>query len=144
LHDIYPVEAEKQHLAGYMENLEQLGLLTIRPSESDQIYSFKETTVQETAYNLMLFAQRRHLHRAIAEWFERMFSEDLSSHYPALAHHWGLAEDARKAVDYLEKAGQQALEDGSYQEAQDFFNATLAFASQASMPGEESPYGGLS
>ena len=36
----------------------------------------------------MFFAQRRQLHRAVAEWIEQHHHEDIESFYTLLAYHW--------------------------------------------------------
>ena len=74
----------------------------------------------------MLFSQRRQLHRAVAEWYERTYAEDLEPFYPLLAHHWGRAEEPTQAVVYLEKAGENALHMGAYQEAVRFLSDAVA------------------
>ena len=73
--------------------------------EPELAYIFKHATTQEATYNLMLFAQRRQLHRAVAEWYERHECADLSPYYSLLAHHWSRAEQWSKAMEYLEQAG---------------------------------------
>ena len=96
-------------------------------------YVFRDPAVWEAVYNSMLFAQRRHLHRQIAEWYERTYDEDLSPHYATLAHHWRASDEPAKAMDYLEKAGQQALQHGAYQEAEHFFQESLELEAQAAV-----------
>lgn len=137
--DIYPIEADKTHLADHLASLQQLDLISLEASgsqvtEADPVYAFKSIVIQETAYNLMLFAQRRQLHRAVAEWHERNQAGDSPTWYPLLAHHWSKAvEDPQadpalvaKAIDYLEKAGEQAVRDYANQEAVRFFEEALA------------------
>ena len=93
--------------------------------EPELSYLFKHALTQEVAYNLMLFAQRRELHRAVAEWYERTSAEDLSPYYALLAYHWNQAEDVPKAIEYLEKSGEQALRSGASHEAINLFNRAL-------------------
>jgi tetratricopeptide (TPR) repeat protein len=77
------------------------------------------------AYNLLLFSQRRSLHRAIAEWYEEAFGLNAPTHYPALAYHWKQAEVGPKALEYFEKAGLLALHNGAYREAIQFFTQAI-------------------
>jgi tetratricopeptide (TPR) repeat protein len=81
---------------------------------------------QEVAYGLLLSAQRRQLHRAIAEWYELTQAGDLSPLYPLLAYHWARAEEPTKTLAYLELAGEQALRVGAYQEAVDLLTEALS------------------
>jgi class 3 adenylate cyclase/tetratricopeptide (TPR) repeat protein len=129
LRDIYPLEADKEHLSDYLDVLRQLDLTPLDPSQPDLGYTFKHIITQEVAYNLMLFSQRQQLHRAVAEWYERTYADDLSSSYPLLAHHWSKAQVPAKAIGYLEKAGEQALRGYANREAVNFFSQALELAS---------------
>jgi predicted ATPase len=129
LYDVFPVAADKPHLDRHLQTLQRLDL--IFQSGPDPTYTFKNLLTQEAAYNSMLYSQRRQLHRLVAEWYERTFLDDAgaahprASHYATLAHHWRHADDPAKAIDYLEKAGQQALQDGAHQEAERLFEEGL-------------------
>src|SRR4029453_18331286 len=73
-----------------------------------------------------LYGQRRQLHRAVAEWYERSQADDLSVLLsPLLAHHWAGADEPVKTVRYLELAAEQALRAGAYQETVDFLTQAL-------------------
>ncbi len=128
LRDVYPLEPDKGAILDYLEALVKMNLTMLETPEPELAYIFKHVITQEVAYNLMLFAQRRQLHRAIAEWYERAHAEDLAPFYSLLAYHWGRAEDAPKAMDYLEKAGEQALRNGAYQEAIELLSEAMALS----------------
>jgi len=87
----------------------------------------------ETSYGRLLFAQRRQLHRAVAEWYERTYADDLVPYYPFLAQHWSKAEDMAKAIEYLQRVGEQAQQRGDYQEAIRYVNESLALNAQAAV-----------
>jgi class 3 adenylate cyclase len=125
LHDILPPETESRDLHADLQTLEQLELITFDGSAAEPTYAFKSLTIHAAAYNLLLFAQRRQIHRAIAEWYEQHHA-DLLPYYPVLAHHWRNADETAKAIDYLEKAGEQAQRHGAQQDALRFFTESLA------------------
>jgi class 3 adenylate cyclase/CheY-like chemotaxis protein len=135
LRDIYPIEAEKPDVDQHLYALEQLGLVVQHPVESahELAYAFSDSLTQELAYNLLLFAQRRQLHRAVAEWYEHSYADNLGPFYPLLAHHWGRAEDPTKTIAYLERAGEQARQQGAYQEAAHYFHESLALDARMSV-----------
>jgi tetratricopeptide (TPR) repeat protein len=134
LRDVYPVEADKPRLPEHLQMLEKLDLTTLASAEPDLAYLFKHIITQEVVYNLMLFAQRKQLHQAVAEWYEQQHADDLSPFYPLLVHHWSKAENYSKTLDYLEKAGEQALRDYANQEAVTFFEQALELVAQAEAP----------
>ncbi|HEY4691279.1 MAG TPA: adenylate/guanylate cyclase domain-containing protein [Anaerolineae bacterium] len=125
LYDIHPIEADKPHLPDNLATLQRLNLTLLDTPEPDLAYLFKHAITQEVAYNLMLFAQRRQLHRAIAEWYEHAPIDDRSRFDQLLAHHWGLAGEAEKAIGYLERAGHQAAHSGANAEAKALYEQAL-------------------
>src|SRR6185503_9114551 len=91
--------------------------------------------------NIMLFAQRRELHYAVATWYEQVYAEDLSPFYPFLAHDWRRANIIPKAIDYLELAGEQALRNNANEEAVAFFSQALELDREASAASRSEPDG---
>ncbi|MBK9712906.1 MAG: AAA family ATPase [Kouleothrix sp.] len=130
LRDVHPIAADRPRLAEDLDSLDRLDITPLEMPEPELAYIFKHIITQEVAYNLMLFAQRRALHRAVAEWHERSHADDLSPFYGLLAHHWSKAEVIPRALDYLEKAGEQALHTYANQEAVRFFSDALALGDE--------------
>jgi class 3 adenylate cyclase/tetratricopeptide (TPR) repeat protein len=115
--DVHPIEADKPQLAQHVSALERLDLTPLESPEPDLAYIFKHIITQEVAYNLMLFAQRRELHRAVAESYEVAYADQLTPYYPLLAHHWSRAEAWSKTYEYRILAGDAATALYSYAEA---------------------------
>ena len=69
------------------------------------------------AYNAVLLERRRVVHEHAAQAIERLFAERLAEHYNALAYHYSHSGNTVKAIDYLHRAGQQAVERSAYAEA---------------------------
>src|SRR5204863_9713879 len=88
----------------------------------------------------MLEAQQRQLHQKVAQWYDYVHTADLAPHYPLLAHHWAHAGDNVKALDYFEKAGEQALRNHANEEAIGFFHAALRIADE--LPAGQAPVSG--
>jgi class 3 adenylate cyclase/tetratricopeptide (TPR) repeat protein len=125
LRDVHPLQGAAADLADDLAVLERASLTVLDTPGPDPAYLFKHVIIQEAAYNLMLLSQRRQLHRAVAEWYERTHHGDLEPLAPLLAHHWRAAEVPARAIDHLERAGNQALRTGAYQEAVRFFAEAL-------------------
>src|SRR6185369_6580725 len=102
----------------------------------DLSYVFKDAITQEVAYNLMLFSQRRELHRAVAEWYEQTYGDDLSHYYPLLAHHWSKVDERAKTISYLELAGAQARRNYANREAIRFLSEALVLDAQNDQPSD--------
>ncbi|MFN2248233.1 MAG: response regulator [Candidatus Promineifilaceae bacterium] len=114
-------ETARSHGPDLLQNLTEKGVLL----EENGRYHFADTHLREAAYKTMLFAQRRRLHRAAAEWIENAYANDLGPHYQDLAFHWQGAEDIPKTIRYLELAAVHAREEGDLEGALEYFNKTL-------------------
>ncbi len=92
-------------------NLEALAAVGIRRTDTlngDSAYTFHNITTREVAYGTLAFSQRRQLHRAVAQWLEQEYQDHLALYYPALVHHWHLAEDPDRERHYCRLAGAQS------------------------------------
>jgi class 3 adenylate cyclase/tetratricopeptide (TPR) repeat protein len=125
LRDVHPIEDDRPHLVQYLAKLEQLDITPLETPEPELAYIFKHAITQDVAYNLMLFAQRRQLHQAIAEWYEHAPLDDRSSYIQLLAHHWLMADQAEKAIGYLTQAAKQAARVGANAEAKALYLQAL-------------------
>jgi hypothetical protein len=126
LRDIYPIAADRPSLPGQLDSLRRRSLVLPETPEPEVAWIFKHAITRDVAYELMLRAQRRALHRAIAEWYERHHQVELPRFYPLLAYHWSRTDVDAKAVQFQELAGERALLDGAYQEAVLFLAAALS------------------
>jgi class 3 adenylate cyclase/tetratricopeptide (TPR) repeat protein len=128
LEDIHPERVERSSvrpLSEDLENLERVDLIRKENLEPYLTYLFKHALTQDVAYNLLLFSQRRLLHRAVAEFCERTQAGDLPPIYPLLSYHWGKAEVESKALFYTEKAGEESLRNGALREAISFYSDAM-------------------
>jgi predicted ATPase/class 3 adenylate cyclase len=134
LSEIHPVGEDIPHLMQDLNVLSKVDLTPLESPDPDLRYMFKHIITQEVSYNLMLFEQRRQLHQAIGEWFEKNHQEDVANYYPVLAYHWNkVAEGAQadplllsKAIGYLFKAGEQAVQNYANPEASAHLKNALA------------------
>lgn len=138
LADVYPFPEERPQLAEHFAALEALDLTSVVRPAPELECAFKNAITQEVAYGLLAYEQRRQLHRAVAEWFERERPGDLEPLYPYLAHHWRRAAEDRtpdaacleKAVDYFRRAGDAAMAAHVSQEAIGFYGQALQLLAQ--------------
>jgi len=134
LSDIHPVREDLPHLIDDLNVLSRLDLTPLEAPEPDLSYMFKHIITQEVAYNLMLFEQRRKLHQVVGEWFEKNHTGELPNYYPTLAYHWHkVAEGAdadpaviSKAIEYLFRAGEQAVQNYANPEASNHLKQALS------------------
>jgi class 3 adenylate cyclase/tetratricopeptide (TPR) repeat protein len=135
LEAIHPIESDRKSLPDYLNSLTRLSLTLVDDEAPDLAYIFKHALTQEVVYNLMLYSQRRQLHQSLAEWIEQTNVGNLESYYALLAHHWTQAAEitestrnelaVTRALEYLEKAGEQAMQTYANKEAIQFFTQAL-------------------
>ena len=126
----FSLQAMRQ-LAGSHEVLPQLDnlvhqeLLTRSGNAEQRSYAFRHVVVRNAVYELMLYEQRRTLHRAAAAALEQDEQPGVAVSAALLAHHWSLAGDADKTLHYADLAGVHALRLGAFPEAIRFFEQCL-------------------
>jgi class 3 adenylate cyclase/tetratricopeptide (TPR) repeat protein len=128
LRETHPLGDSGEELRRDADSLVRVDLTRLLREDPDDEWIFKHVVTQEAAYALLPFAQRRKLHERVARYIEQRYAENLAPVLPLLAHHWGAANDATRAVDYLERAGEQALHGGSYREAIRFLTQAVELA----------------
>lgn len=126
LRDVHPLQLEERGLRRDLDTLERVDITRLLRPEPELEWIFKHVVTQEAAYALVPFGQRRALHHTVATWIETQRAEDLSPFVPLLAHHWLRAEHYDRAVEYLERAGEEALRSGAYREAIRFLGQAAA------------------
>ena len=89
-----------------------------QPALGDTEYIFKHALTQEVAYNSVLMERRQQLHERTAAALETLYASAVEEHLAELAHHYGRSANPEKAVEYLTRAGQQALKRSAFAEAQ--------------------------
>ncbi len=132
LDGIFPVSDARRELHAYLHELSVLDFTPIRQTEPVASYYFKHAITRDVAYNLMLFAQRRSLHRKLAEWLESRHADDVQW-LPLLTHHWTLADDKVKAVSYGSRSAVQALAAYANPEALAFLDEVETLESQGGL-----------
>jgi predicted ATPase/class 3 adenylate cyclase len=107
----------EDELRRLLAHLQAEEFLYEQPAFPESAYTFKHALTHEVAYNTVLLERRRVLHERAAQAIEGLFAERLPEHYHALAHHYSRSGNTTMALDYLHRAGQQAVERSAYAEA---------------------------
>jgi class 3 adenylate cyclase/tetratricopeptide (TPR) repeat protein len=105
---LHPIGLSEVELADQLDSMCESRLLEhLSEGEADS-YRFHHSIIQNVVHDLLVSDQQRQLHRAAAELLERDGWSQQARASAILAHHWGLAQEDRKAIDYLELAAEQA------------------------------------
>ena len=92
-------------------------------------FRFAHALVRTTLYESLTAARQVNLHRKTAEAIETIHARALDDYVPALAHHWAKASapvaDVTRAVEYAQRAGDQALAGLANDEAAAYYASGL-------------------
>jgi adenylate cyclase len=130
------LEISDRLLRAHLEQLVHRELTLLDAPEPELTYVFKHIVTQEVAYETLLFAQRRQLHRTVAHWYERTFDDHppvagqeleapLAPFYPLLVYHRHQAEDYERERYYARLAGRWAAAHFANAEAAGYFSRAI-------------------
>jgi tetratricopeptide (TPR) repeat protein len=100
-----------------LRRLVEAGLVFQRGAPPTAEYLFKHALVQDTAYSTLLRGPRQALHRRIAEALEQRFPDLVETRPEIVAHHYGEAAIADKAITYWHRAGKLSVAKSAMAEA---------------------------
>jgi class 3 adenylate cyclase/tetratricopeptide (TPR) repeat protein len=107
--------------------LQRKEFLYEQPAFPEVEYSFKHALTQEVAYGMVLQERRKALHERTAQAIEALYGQCLEDHYRDLAYHYSRSGNTQKAVEYLQRAGQQALQHAAHAEVITHLTTALEF-----------------
>jgi predicted ATPase len=119
-----------------LDRLQGAEFIFDRPAFPDVEYVFRHALIRETAYGALLTDARRALHTLAAEAIEAHFSDRLDEHCSELAHHYTCSDNLPKAVDFLVRAGVQAMQRSAYTTAISHLGSALALLPGAAEPAQ--------
>jgi tetratricopeptide (TPR) repeat protein len=108
-----------------LASLQRKEFLYEQPAFPESEYLFKHALTQDVAYSSVLIERRKVLHEQTAQAIERLYHDKLDEHYDELAHHYQRSGNVEKAIEYLQKAGQQAVQRAALREAVGQFTTAL-------------------
>ena len=122
-------EAEQQ-LEGHLAQLQRVDLVREKTRLPELEYMFKHSLTQEAAYNSLLLERRRDFHRKVGEALERLFADRREKYLGLLAHHFEMAGEYTRSVEYLIQAGDQARLTDEHSEAIGYYQRAIALLNE--------------
>ncbi len=127
-------ELDKAGLRSAVERLAEADILFIEGDGPLANYRFKHALIQDAAYESLLKRRRQELHARIAASIEARFPELVEAQPELVAHHFGEARLAEKAIPYWLSAGRLAAARSANMEAIAHLRSGLE-CTQALVPG---------
>ncbi|MEW5957522.1 MAG: adenylate/guanylate cyclase domain-containing protein [Chloroflexota bacterium] len=123
-----PIVNQPEILETALEQLELAGLIEKRTRDPEPEYMFKHFLTHETAYNSLLHQQRKLIHKQIGDYMSRLYWQ-LGEEYAAIvADHYLKSETWPRALRYLHRAAEAAIQSFANKEAVDFYSRALEVA----------------
>jgi class 3 adenylate cyclase/tetratricopeptide (TPR) repeat protein len=118
-------ERVEGEVEGVLRQLQLADFIYEQPTVSGSEFIFKHALTREVAYNSLLADRRKLIHAQTADAIETLYEDSLEDHLSELAHHYSRSANAPKAVDYLRRAGQQAIQRSAHSSAMTYLSAGL-------------------
>ncbi len=128
---------DEQHLLQLIKELISAQLVV---EESAEQFAFRHALTRQAIYADLLVRERKALHRRIAETLERLYASVLDAHLADLAYHFFEASAWEKALEYGQRAGEQAQAMYAPHAAIDQVTRALDAAQRGSIPPPASLY----
>jgi class 3 adenylate cyclase/predicted ATPase len=114
-----------QRVMNLMIELEHSDFIYPQTSAEQTQYAFKHVLTQEVTYQSLVGARRKRLHEAVGRAIETLYVNSLGDHIGELAHHYSRSNNAAKAVEYLGRLGELAIQRSAHTEAVDSLRFAL-------------------
>jgi class 3 adenylate cyclase/tetratricopeptide (TPR) repeat protein len=120
------VAKSEDDLDRMLHDLQLAEFIYEQPAAGDIEYTFKHSLTQEVAYKSVLVERRKLLHERIGSAMEASFPQSIDDHLSQLAYHYGRSSNIEKAIEYLDRASQQAIKRGALKEAELHLKSAIA------------------
>ncbi len=132
------ITGEGPDIAGDLGALERLDMIRAIVPEPDLEYMFKHPLTQEVVYGSLLHRAREVIHDRIGHVMEDLLADRLPEYYERLSFHFRNGRSSDKAVDYLIRSGEKALNRFALDESDGYFQEALQIlAAKAEKSGED-------
>jgi serine phosphatase RsbU (regulator of sigma subunit) len=114
------------NVINHLSTLETAGLVRLAQVTPDLEYLFRHVLVQDAVYASLLKIDQKRLHSEVGEALEWLYPDRLDELAPTLAHHYEIAGDRSRALQYFQRAANAALSSFANKEAETNFRSALA------------------
>lgn len=123
-----PIVGDPDVLEEALQELELAELIEVRRRDPDPEYMFKHVLTYETAYNSLLHQQRKIIHKQIGDYMARLYWQLGEEYAPIVAEHYYKSETWPRALRYLHRAAEAAIQSFANHEAVEYYTLALKVA----------------
>ncbi len=123
-----PIVNNPNILEKALEQLEVADLIEVKTSNPEPEYMFKHVLTYETAYNSLLHQRRQLIHKQIADYMSRLYWQLGEQYAPIVAEHYYKSETWPRALRYMQRAAEAAIQSFANEEAVKYYTRALEVA----------------
>jgi class 3 adenylate cyclase len=116
----------RSDLKDHLENLVAEGYIVLSSDGEDPIYLFRHNLLKDAAYTVLPVRKRKEIHLRVANLFEQIYSQNLSSFYEDVARHYLASDQYEYATKYYKLAGDKAKNLYAIDQAVSFYEQVMA------------------
>ena len=109
--------ADEARLDGMLAELQHSDFIYAQTALDQTVYAFKHVLSQEVTYQSLLTNRRKRLHEFVGRAIESIYAGSLVDHIGELAHHYSRSNCTPKAIEYLGRLGEVAIQRSAHAEA---------------------------
>lgn len=118
-------DVKRDALLDALDEASRSGLIRSAVEYTTARFEFSHELIRQVALSQVSTARHQRMHLDVADAIERIYSGTLEDHFATLAYHYNRGDNGAKAVDYLERAGHQALQRYAYGDAIVHFSSAI-------------------
>jgi class 3 adenylate cyclase/tetratricopeptide (TPR) repeat protein len=119
------VEKPWDDLAQALRNLQLAEFIYEHPAAGDVGYFFKHALTQQVAHESLLLERRKDLHEHVGAAIEKLYGDSIEQHAARLANHYRQSRNVDKAVEFLQRAAEQAAAQSAVVEAESLYHDAI-------------------
>ncbi len=123
-----PIVGDAKVLENALEQLEVADLIEVKTRDPEPEYIFKHVLTYETAYNSLLHQRRQLIHKQIGDYMSRLYWQLGEQYAPIVAEHYYKSETWPRALRYLTRAAEAAIQSFANEEAVKYYTRALQVA----------------
>ncbi len=117
--------ADRARLDRMLVELQHSDFIYPQTAQDQTNYAFKHVLTQEVTYQSLLSNRRKRLHETVGRAIETVYAVSLGDHIGELAHHYSRSNATSKAVEYLGRLAEVAIQRSAHAEAADSVRAAM-------------------
>jgi len=102
-------ERLRQNLA-YIVQQNIIRITSEKNSPDEEKFSFTHSIIRDAVYNSLLKKEQKEYHQKVGYVMEKIYSLTIEEYFDALSNHFYIGGEVIKAVEYMEKSGDQKKE----------------------------------